>query len=99
VGDRIDHGRDRALGAEIEHAADEREIVQRDAHDRRGAGRAHRADRLRGGREVELAVLVVEIDGGKAVARQDFCDEGRGEPAPAEIDGFTGAQPPRERKA
>ena len=57
VGRGVDHRRDDAFGAEIEHAADHREVAERHAHDRRRAGLAHGGDAGREPGEVPQAVL------------------------------------------
>ena len=44
VGGRIDHGRDDALGAEIEHAAYQCEIAEWHAHQRCGAALPNRGN-------------------------------------------------------
>ena len=92
VGDGVDHRRDDAFGAEIERAARHRELVERHAHDRRGAARHDRADAGDGRGDVPQPVLHVDRDGGKAFARHRLGDDRRGQRAPAGVDGFAGAQ-------
>ena len=83
VGGRIDHRRDDAFGAEIERAADHREIADRHAHDRRRAALAHRGDAGEDAVDVPQPVLAFERDRGKAVAAERLGDDRIGQAAPA----------------
>ena len=93
VGRRIDHRRDDAFGAEIERAADQREIVERHAHDRRRAALADGGDAGEDAADVPKPVLAFDRDRGKSVARQRFGNERIGQAAPAGEHGFAGVQP------
>ena len=82
----VDHRHDDAFRAPVERARHAGLIVERHAHDRRGAAVTDAADRGDGRGLVPHAVLAVDRDGVEAFARQHFGDERRGEAAPAGID-------------
>ena len=72
----VDHRRDDRRRAGVDEPAGEREIADRDARDRRLAGKRDGEDRLRGADEIDAAVLQVERHRVEALARQGFGDRG-----------------------
>ena len=92
VGRRVDHRRDDAFGAEIEHAADGGKIADRYAHNGCCAALADSRNGGDDGVDVPKAMLAIERDRRKALAADRLGDDRVGQPAPTGMDGLAGAQ-------
>ena len=98
IRDGVDHGRDDALGAEIERAAHHGECTDRDAHDRRGPCKTHLRDPGHDRRGVPQSVLCVERDRREPFARDELGHNRIGQAAPAAKDRFAGTEPAGEKE-
>jgi hypothetical protein len=78
LGGRVDHRRDNAFGAEVERAADHREVSHRHAYDRGCPGQTHSRDGVACSLRVPQPVLLIDGDSGKTLAPKELGDDRAG---------------------
>lgn len=93
---RIDHRGDHPFRAHVEDAAGERIVTERQTHQRRLAGKRHRADPLNDGAGVMKAVLDVKGDAIEAGAGDRVRDQRLGQGRPCGEEGVAGTEARRE---